>query len=92
MKLFFESRGYGVSSNYSQYIMGHNGNTQGFTFEDYKQEIDAGRPVMIQVSGHSMLGYGYNDSETLVYLRDTWDYGSHSMTWGGAMRACNIMA
>ena len=39
---------------------------------------------MIQVEGHSMLGYGYNDSGTLVYLRDTWDYGSHSMTWGGS--------
>jgi hypothetical protein len=87
MRLFFESRGYTVSSNYSQYIMGYNGNTQGFTFEDYKQEIDAGRPVMIQVVGHSMLGYGYDDSGTLVYLRDTWDYNSHSMTWGGSYSA-----
>ena len=84
MKLFFESRGYTVSSNYTQLIMGYNGNTQGFTFENYKQEIDAGRPVMIQVAGHSMLGYGYNDSGTLVYLRDTWDYNSHLMTWGGS--------
>ena len=82
MRLFFESRGYKVSSNYSQYIMGYNGNTQGFTFANYKQEIDAGRPVMIQVDGHTMLGYGYNDSGKLVYLRDTWDYNSHSMTWG----------
>ena len=84
MKLFFESRGYAVSSNYTQYILPYGTNTQGFTFENYKQEIDAGRPVMIQVEGHSMLGYGYNDSGTLVYLRDTWDYGSHSMTWGGS--------
>ncbi|MEI6259939.1 MAG: C39 family peptidase [Deltaproteobacteria bacterium] len=84
MKLFFASRGYTVVSNYSQYIMGYNGNTKGFTFENYKQEIDAGRPVLIQVDGHTMLGYGYNDTGSLVYLHDTWDYVSHSMTWGGS--------
>jgi len=31
-----------------------------------------------------MLGYGYDDLGSVVYLHDTWDYGSHSMTWGGA--------
>jgi uncharacterized repeat protein (TIGR02543 family) len=84
MRLFFESRGYTVSSNYSQYIMRYGGNTQGFTFEEYKQEIDAGRPVMIQVAGHSMLGYGYNDTGTLVYLRNTWNHSYDEMTWGGS--------
>ena len=84
MKLFFVSRGYTVSSNYSQYIMGYNANTKGFTFENYKMEIDAGRPVLIQIKGHTMLGYGYNDSGTLIYLRDTWDYSSHQMAWGGS--------
>ena len=84
MRLFFESRGYTVSSNYSQYIYGYNGNTEGFTFENYKQEIDAGRPVLIQVDGHTMLGYGYDDLSSTVYLHDTWDYGSHTMTWGGS--------
>jgi hypothetical protein len=84
MKLFFESRGYTVTSNYSQYIYGYNGNTKGFTFAQYKQEIDAGRPVLIQVNGHTMLGYGYDDLSSEVYLRDTWDYYSHSMIWGGS--------
>ncbi|MDO9262802.1 MAG: BACON domain-containing carbohydrate-binding protein, partial [Desulfosalsimonadaceae bacterium] len=84
MKLFFESRGYTVTSNYSQYIYGYNGNTKGFTFTQYKQEIDAGRPVLIQVNGHTMLGYGYDDLGSVVYLRDTWDYNSHSMIWGGS--------
>jgi len=83
MRLFLESRGYTASSNYSQYILGYSSNIRGFTFEDYKQEIDAGRPVMIQVAGHSMVGYGYNDTGTLVYLHDTWDYKPHEMTWGG---------
>ena len=84
MKLFFESRGYTVTSNYSQYIYGYNGNAKGFTFAQYKQEIDAGRPVLIQVNGHTMLGYGYDDLGSVVYLRDTWDYLSHSMIWGGS--------
>ena len=84
MKLFFESRGYTVTSNYTQLILGSGGNTLGFTFAQYKQEIDAGRPVLIQVTGHTMLGYGYNDTGSLIYLHDTWDYSDHSMTWGGA--------
>lgn len=81
---FYESRGYTVIENYSQYIYGYEGNTLGFTFQQYKDEIDAGRPVMIQVSGHSMLGVGYDDSGNTVYLHDTWDYNLHSMTWGGS--------
>jgi sugar lactone lactonase YvrE len=46
-------------------------------------EINAGRPVMIQVSGHSMVGVGYDDDTQTMYLHDTWDYQVHSMTWGG---------
>ena len=83
MRLFFESRGYTVTNNYSQYIYGYNGNTQGITFDQYKAEIDAGRPVLIQVMGHTMLGFGYDDSNNLVYLHDTWDHSAHTMTWGG---------
>ena len=83
MRLFAESRGYEVVANYNQYIYGLDGNTQGFTFEDFKNEIDAGRPVMIQVAGHSMLGFGYNDTGATIYVRDTWDYAGHQMTWGG---------
>ncbi len=84
IKLFFESRGYTVTSHYNQYIYGYEGNTLGFTFVQFKSEIDAGRPVLIQVSGHTMLGMGYNDTGTLVYLHDTWDYSTHEMTWGGS--------
>ncbi|GAH42357.1 unnamed protein product, partial [marine sediment metagenome] len=58
-------------------------NTQGFTFNDFMAEIDAGRPVLIQVAGHSMLGYGYNTTGNIVYIHDTWDYSDHQMTWGG---------
>jgi len=46
---FYESRGYTVIQNYTQCIYGYNGNTIGFTFGQYKAEIDAGRPFIIQV-------------------------------------------
>jgi len=82
LRLFVESRDYRITTNFNQYIQGYNGNTAGFTFEDYMAEIDAGRPVVIQVAGHSMLGFGYNTSGNLVYLHDTWDYADHEMIWG----------
>ena len=86
MKLFAESRGYAVQSlgNFNQYIYGYNGNTIGFTFADFKAEIDAGRPVLIQVQGHTMLGFGYDDAGSTVYIHDTWDHADHTMTWGGS--------
>jgi len=84
LKQFFESRGYSIQTNgnYSQYIIEY-GSTYGFTFAQYMAEIDAGRPVLIQVEGHTMLGYGYDVAGSLVYLHDTWDYLSHTMTWAG---------
>jgi len=83
MKLFAESRGYSVTTNFNQYIYGYNGNTKGFTFSDFQSEIDAGRPVLIQVTGHTMLGYGYDTIGQIIYIHNTWDYSDHSMTWGG---------
>ncbi len=83
LKLFFESRGYNVVDYYNQYIYGFNDNTLGFTFQQFKQQIDIGRPVMIQVAGHSMVGTGYNDDGSIVYMHDTWDYSQHQMIWGG---------
>ena len=83
MRVFFESRGYTVIDNYTQLIYGYGGNTKGFTYSQFKQEIDAGRPVMIQVEGHSMVGYGYDDNSNTIYIHDTWDYQDHTMTWGG---------
>ncbi len=85
IKLFYESRGYSVDTMFNQYIYGYEGNTQGFTWAQYMAEIDAGRPVMIHVTGHTMVGVGYDDtSGQLMYINDTWDYGTHTMTWGGS--------
>jgi len=83
IKLFYESRGYTVSDMYNQYIQGWASPTKGFTYNQYKAEIDAGRPVMIHVEGHTMVGVGYDDSITnLMYIHDTWDFHTYAMTWG----------
>jgi len=84
MRLFIESRGYTVTNNFTQLRYGYNGNTRGFTFANYKAEIDAGRPVMIHLNGHTVLGCGYNDSGSIVYHHNTWDHDVRSMTWGGS--------
>jgi len=84
LRLFFESRGYTVSSNYNQYILGYNGNTNGITYDNYKSYIDSGVPVMIHVQGHTMLGMGYESTNSTIYIRDTWDHNLHTMTWGGS--------
>ncbi len=83
LKLFCESRGYTVEGHFTQLIYGWDGNTGGMTFTEYKAEIDAGRPVLIHVEGHTMLGFGYDVVGSLIYLHDTWDYSDHTMAWGG---------
>lgn len=80
-KLFYEARGYTVTNCYSQKT--DNTITSGFSYAQYKAEIDAGRPVMINLAGHTIVGVGYNDPST-VYIHDTWDHTNHSMTWGGS--------
>lgn len=90
LRLFAEDAGYDVLydsghyENYTELIYGYGSNTQGFTFADYKAEINANRPVMIQVEGHSMVGIGYDDSNSGVLVHDTWTHGDHFMTWGGS--------
>jgi|GEM_PF-1743644 len=38
-----------------------------------KEEIDAGRPLHIDISGHSVCAIGYNESNNKVYTHYTWD-------------------
>ncbi len=90
--------GYGYRMAFTQVI-----DTQppplGFSFDQYKEEIDAGRPVLIHVytagvGGHTMLGYGYDDTggATTVYVRDTWSLGPHTMNWGGSYEGMDMLA
>jgi hypothetical protein len=84
LRLFFESRGYSVTTNYNQYIQGYDGNSQGYTLANYQTSINSGIPVLIQIAGHTMLGIGYESGTSTIYVHDTWDYQMHSMTWGGS--------
>lgn len=80
-KLFYEARGYTVTDCYSQ----RTDVTGGFSLTDFQAEIDAGHPVLINVEGHSMVGYGYSGST--IYIRDTWDSNpsnTYTMPWGGS--------
>ncbi|MCK5682400.1 C39 family peptidase [bacterium] len=81
LRLFAESRGYTVLENYNQKIdivaLG------GFSFNDFKDEIDNGYPVLVHVTGHTMIGVGYDDATQTIYIHDTWNNLQHSMTWGG---------
>ncbi len=88
LRLFAESRGYSVAYRNGNYqVYNQRIDTlypgAGFSFAQYMAEIDAGRPVLIHVTNHTMLGYGYNEETSQVILYDTWNYDSHTMTWGG---------
>jgi hypothetical protein len=81
-KLFYEARGYTVTDCYTQ--MTDNKHNGGFSFAQYKAEIDAGLPVLLNLNGHSIVGVGYDDSSSTVYIHDTWDNSAHTMPWGGS--------
>ena len=58
----------------------------GFTFDGFQAEIDAGRPVLVHVTGHTMLGVGYDADAGTITVHNTWTYiggGIGTMNWGG---------
>ncbi len=89
-KLFYEARGYTVTDCYSQKT--DNTVAGGFSFAQYKAEIDAGRPVMLNLAGHTIVGVGYDDATNTVYIHDTWDYLTHSMTWGTSYSGMQLLS
>lgn len=82
-KNFYEARGYTVTECYNQYIDPYI--SGGFSLANFQAEINAGHPVLINLEGHTVVGFGYNGST--IYIRDTWDSdivsAPHAMTWGG---------
>ena len=90
MRLFAESRGYSVDANYNQ--LTDNQNSNGFTFAEFQSEINAGRPVLIHVIGHTMVGMGYDAGTNSIYIHDTWDNNMHSMPWGGSYAGMDLYA
>lgn len=85
-KLFYEARGYTVTDCYNQRT--DNYNSGGFTLASFQAEIDAGNPVLLNLYGHSVVGYGYNGST--IYIRDTWDTNTHTMPWGGSYEGMEL--
>lgn len=90
LRLFAESRGYDVVTNYTQQL--DTLFADGFSFADYKFEIDAGRPVMVQLRGHSMLGVGYDEEKQDILFHNTWDNALHTMPWGGTYEGMEFFA
>lgn len=87
---YIDYAGYEVTSAFNQYI-DTMGLDYGFTYEQYQVEIDAGRPMLVHVSGHSMYGYGYSTDvygRNLIQVRDTWSPGGAfsggELEWGGS--------
>jgi len=89
-KLFYEARGYTVTDCYSQKT--DNTIPGGFSFNQFKAEIDAGRPVMLNLVGHTVVGVGYDDTTNTVYIHDTWDFNNHTMTWGGSYSGMELLS
>ncbi len=89
-KLFYEARGYTVTECYNQKT--DNTIDGGFSFLQFKAEIDAGRPVMLNLAGHTVVGVGYNDTGSTVYLHDTWDTSTHTMTWGDSYSGMELLS
>lgn len=90
-KLFYEARGYNVRPEDCYNQLTNNQNSSGFTFADYKAQIDAGYPVLLNLKGHSVVGVGYADPST-VYIHDTWDSLTHQMTWGGSYAGMELQS
>ncbi|MFN2304402.1 MAG: InlB B-repeat-containing protein, partial [Anaerolineales bacterium] len=94
MKDFYEARGYSVNTCYNQRT--DNQVSGGFSFNDFKSEIDTGHPVLLFIENHFMVGYGYDESSSDILVRDTWDSNandhSRRMTWGGKYDDRNLLA
>ena len=82
--LFMASRGYTVTGAYTQLTKAP-GLSHWMSFADFKAEIDAGRPVLIHITGHTMVGFGYDDTggDSTIYIHDTWNFQDHTMKWDG---------
>ena len=81
LDMYVQSRGYAmdyeITGSYQVDCAGGS-----FTFNDYMREIDSGRPVLISIEGHSMVGYGYNASTREIIFDDCYE-ADRRMVWDG---------
>jgi hypothetical protein len=89
-KLFYEARGYAVTDCFNQYT--NNRESGGFSLANYRAQIDAGQPVLLNLEGHSIVGVGYEAGTNKIYIHDTWDKLTHSMVWGGIYAGMKLIA
>ena len=85
IKLFFYEATNGehdVASVYNQNVYGKGGINAGFTFDDYKNEIDNNRPVIINFEGHTVLGFGYRNLGKQIMYYSTWSTNKETVKWG----------
>jgi hypothetical protein len=90
-KLFYEARGYTVGDCYSQNT--DNNYSGGFSLANFQAEVNAGNPVLLNLAGHSIVGYGYEGSS--IYIRDTWDNDpstTYTMTWGASYAGMELLS
>ena len=81
LDLYVQSRGYSLDpKNTGTFEVDVHGGS--FTFEQYMAEINAGRPVIVSIEGHAMIGYGYNESTQEIIFDDCYS-SDQRMTWGG---------
>ncbi len=79
---FYQARGYQVGHCYNQKT---DNNAGGFTLAMFQSYIDLGYPILINLAGHSVVGYAYSGST--IYIRDTWSSDPSyrpTITWGGS--------
>jgi len=90
-KLFYEARGYAITDCYNQKT--DNTIAGGFSLANFQAEINAGHPVMLNLDGHTIVGYGYDGST--IYIRDTWDNDpnhTYTMPWGGSYQSMELLS
>ncbi len=97
---FIQIAGYSVDECYNQALFGYqntatnvNINSAGFRFNDFKNEINNNRPVILNLKLHNKVGYGHTvlaigykeDLEPpycqTAYFYDTSDYSVHEIDW-----------
>jgi len=84
LDLYVQSRGYSLDREITGTFLTDTAGGS-FTFADYMREIDAGRPVIISIEGHSMTGYGYNAGTQEIIFDDCYKSGQR-MAWNGTYR------
>jgi hypothetical protein len=85
---FYKARGYTVTDCYNQNT--DNNYSSGFSLANFQSEINAGHPVLLNLYGHTIVGIGYDGST--IYVHDTWDSSTHTMTWGGSYAGMELLS